>query len=63
MAKLGKPRPGNPRLKDKTYPVTTVVPHPDAWNLAKELADGDVTRLEIINEGLIIVHNNPRKSP
>jgi len=45
-----RPRPG---------PVTTTLVHPDAWQVAMELAGRDRRRIEVVSVDEVIVHNRP----
>jgi len=40
-------------------PVTTTHVHPDAWQVAMELADRDRRRIEVVSVDEVIVHNRP----
>lgn len=41
--------------------VTVFRPNPAAWTRALELARGDATRIEIVDETTLIVRNAPRE--
>jgi len=47
------------KQRHKPSPVVRIAPDPRAWELALELADGNVKRLKTTSDGSVIVYNNP----
>ncbi|GGV43445.1 hypothetical protein GCM10010182_80110 [Actinomadura cremea] len=43
----------------RTGPVTVRRADPRAWKVAREVAEGDVRRLEILADGSVLIHNRP----
>ncbi|MBE1530357.1 hypothetical protein H4W34_000190 [Actinomadura algeriensis] len=45
----------------RTEPVTVRRANPRAWRVAREVAEGDVRRLEILADGSVLIHNRPMR--
>ncbi|GGV19114.1 hypothetical protein GCM10010182_45980 [Actinomadura cremea] len=43
----------------RTGPVTVRRADPRLWEAAREAADGDTSRLEILADGSVVIHNQP----
>ena len=42
----------------KETPVEVIAVHPRVWKTVKKLSDGDYSRVEVLSETEILVHNN-----
>ncbi|MFV2179785.1 hypothetical protein ACFHW2_41170 [Actinomadura sp. LOL_016] len=47
------------RTAARTGPVTVRKPDPKAWKVAQEAVDGDTSRLEVMPDGSVFIHNQP----
>lgn len=59
LARLAKKRKGRGEAKNSR--VQSVVIDPRVWQTAMELANGDVTRIQVISETEVLVVNQSRK--
>lgn len=48
-----------PRTRVEPSPVDARKADPEAWKVAKRATKGDVSRLEILEDGSVLIHNNP----
>jgi hypothetical protein len=51
--------PRSPQRKPKSGPVTVLLVDPKVWRHALDMADGDVRRLQIVDETTVVIHNGP----
>jgi hypothetical protein len=51
--------PGTPPSPRQRHPVTTRTVDQNVWAIARRLADGDVSRIEVRTPASVVVHNHP----
>lgn len=58
---LGNAKTASPSRHEpsRTGPVAVRRADPRAWKVAQDAVDGDASRLEILADGSVIIHNHP----